>query len=156
MDMTPTRPYLVRAIYDWIIDNRCTPYLLLDAAVAGVRVPRQAIKDGRVLLNIAPHAVDRLELGLDEIRFNARFSGVSQSIVAPSSAVLAIYAQENGQGMMFPAEDQGEDSSEAQGAAEAETEAETEAVASDDVGQDVAPPPAPTPERQRPSLRIVK
>ncbi len=92
MDMTPTRPYLVRAMYDWIVDNRCTPYLLLDAAVSGVRVPRQAIKDGRVLLNIAPHAVDRLELGMDEIRFNARFSGVSQAIVAPTAALLRLHA----------------------------------------------------------------
>ena len=104
MDMTSTRPYLIRGIYDWIIDNRCTPYLLVDAKAVGVRVPRQAIKEGQVLLNIAPHAIDRLELGLDEVRFNARFSGVSQSIVAPVSAILAIYAQENGQGMMFPAE----------------------------------------------------
>lgn len=152
MDMTPTRPYLVRAMYDWIVDNRCTPYLLLDAAVSGVRVPRQAIKDGRVLLNIAPHAVDRLELGMDEIRFNARFSGVSQTIVAPTAAVLAIYAQENGQGMMFPAEDQGEEPNEAQGGDAAEV-----TDAADDPGQDVgAPPAAPAPERQRPSLRIVK
>ena len=104
MDMTSTRPYLIRGIYDWIIDNRCTPYLLVDASAQGVRVPRQAIKEGQVLLNIAPHAIDRLDLGLDEVRFNARFSGVSQSIVAPVAAILAIYAQENGQGMMFPAE----------------------------------------------------
>lgn len=152
MDMTPTRPYLVRAIYDWIIDNRCTPYLLLDAAVAGVRVPRQAIKDGRVLLNVAPHAVDRLELGLDEIRFNARFSGVSQSIVAPTAAVLAIYAQENGQGMMFPAEDQGEDAAQAQEGEHAEATA-GDAPGSQDIG---APPPAPAPDRPRPALRIVK
>jgi len=149
MDMTPTRPYLVRAIYEWIIDNRCTPYLLLDAGVAGLRVPRQAIKDGRVLLNVAPHAVDRLDLGLDEIRFNARFSGVSQSIVAPTAAVLAIYAQENGQGMMFPAEDPGETTDEADSAESAQ--------ATDEGGQDIGdPPPAPVPERQRPSLRIVK
>lgn len=152
MDMTPTRPYLVRAIYDWIIDNRCTPYLLLDAAVAGVRVPRQAVKDGRVLLNIAPHAVDRLELGLDEIRFNARFSGVSQSIVAPTAAVLAIYAQENGQGMMFPAEDQGEESAEAQAQDDVEA-AGDDADGAQDIG---APPTAPAPDRPRPSLRIVK
>lgn len=150
MDMTSTRPYLVRAIYDWIIDNRCTPYLLLDAAVPGLRVPRQAVKDGRVLLNIAPHAVDRLELGLDEIRFNARFSGVSQSIVAPSAAVLAIYAQENGQGMMFPAEDQGEDAAQAQEPLEAEG---ADAQAGQDIG---TPPPSPAPDRPRPALRIVK
>ena len=156
MDMTSTRPYLIRGIYDWIIDNRCTPYLLVDASAVGVRVPRQAIKEGQVLLNIAPHAIDRLELGLDEVRFNARFSGVSQAIVAPVAAILAIYAQENGQGMMFPAE----------GAAEADDESvenpgeasSPTAVASVDSANSGAAdePPQPPPERIRPSLRIVK
>lgn len=156
MDMTSTRPYLIRGIYDWIIDNRCTPYLLVDANAVGVRVPRQAIKEGQVLLNIAPHAIDRLELGLDEVRFNARFSGVSQSIVAPVAAILAIYAQENGQGMMFPAE------SDADAVAEDGHEASQPsglnvALAADDAdAQQTDEPPQPPPERIRPSLRIVK
>lgn len=152
MDMTSTRPYLIRAIYEWIIDNRCKPFLLIDAGVAGVRVPPQAIKDGQVLLNIAPHSVDRLDLGLEEIRFNARFSGVSQSIVAPVAAVLAIYAQENGQGMMFPAET-AEDATGEDPAAAAVTPNLTLATANAPLDDE---PPQPPPERSRPSLRIVK
>jgi stringent starvation protein B len=102
--MTSNRPYLLRAMYEWIADNGMTPYILVDAAAPGVIVPRSAIKDGRVVLNIAARAVAQLELGKDRVRFMARFSGVSQSVEAPMSAILAIYAQENGQGMMFPAE----------------------------------------------------
>ena len=158
MEMTSTRPYLVRAIYDWILDNRGTPYLLVDAGYAGVRVPRQAIKEGQVLLNIAPHAIDRLELGIDEVRFHARFSGVSQSIVAPLGSVLAIYAQENGQGMMFPAEEAAsvEEGGETQAEAPNAT-AEPLAAVPDAVEQDLSDEPeSPRPERTRPSLRIVK
>lgn len=100
--MTSNRPYLVRAMYEWIADNGLTPYLLVDAAVEGVNVPAQAVKDGRVVLNIAGRAVAQLELGNDEVRFMARFSGVSQSVRVPVAAILAIYAQETGQGMMLP------------------------------------------------------
>lgn len=103
--MTPNRPYLVRAIHEWISDNRLTPYLLVDAAWPGVLVPPQAAKDGRVVLNIAPRAVAGLDIGKDWIYFSARFGGVSHRVEVPLGAVLAIYAQENGQGMMFPAED---------------------------------------------------
>ena len=102
--MTSNRPYLLRAMYEWIADNGMTPYILVDAAAPGVSVPKSAIKDGRVVLNIAARAVAQLELGKDWVRFVARFSGVSQSVETPMAAVLAIYAQENGQGMMFPAE----------------------------------------------------
>lgn len=103
--MTSNRPYLVRAIHEWIGDNSLTPYLLVDAAWPGVIVPPQAAKDGRVVLNIAPRAVAGLDIGRDWISFNARFGGVSYRVEVPLGAVLAIYAQENGQGMMFPAED---------------------------------------------------
>ncbi|MFT3793036.1 MAG: ClpXP protease specificity-enhancing factor [Rudaea sp.] len=102
--MTSNRPYLLRAMYEWIADNGMTPYILVDANAPGVKVPKTAIKDGRVVLNVAARAVAQLELGADRVRFMARFSGVSQSVEAPIGAVLAIYAQENGQGMMFPAE----------------------------------------------------
>lgn len=102
--MTSNRPYLLRAMYEWIADNGMTPYILVDAAAPGVSVPKSAIKDGRVVLNIAARAVSQLELGSDHVRFSARFSGVSQLVEAPMAALLAIYAQENGQGMMFPAE----------------------------------------------------
>jgi stringent starvation protein B len=103
--MTPNRPYLLRAIYDWITDNNLTPYVLVDATREGVRVPPHVIKNGQVVLNLAMRAVANLDLGNDWISFQARFSGVSHSKRIPVSAVLALYAQENGQGMMFPADD---------------------------------------------------
>jgi len=103
--MSSNRPYLLRAVHEWISDNGFTPYLLVDAAHPGVQVPAQAVKDGRVVLNVARRAVAQLEMGKDRVSFLARFSGVSQSVEVPVSAVLAIYAQENGQGMMFQAED---------------------------------------------------
>jgi len=103
--MSSNRPYLLRAIYDWITDNQLTPYVLVDATIEGVRVPPQVVKNGQVVLNLAMRAVANLELGNDYIGFQARFSGVSQAIRIPVQAVLALYAQENGQGMMFPTED---------------------------------------------------
>ncbi|MGB0133829.1 ClpXP protease specificity-enhancing factor [Dokdonella sp.] len=103
--MSSNRPYLLRAIHDWINDNGLTPYLLVEAGAPGVRVPPAAVKDGRVVLSVAARAVARLEIGLDMVSFMARFGGVSHSIEVPVSAVLAIYAQENGQGMMFAADD---------------------------------------------------
>ena len=102
--MTSNRPYLIRAVHEWISDNGMTPYLLVDANVPGVQVPASAIKDGRIVLNVAARAVTQLDLGNHLIRFMARFSGVSQSIELPVAAVQAIYAQETGQGMMMPAE----------------------------------------------------
>jgi len=106
--MTSNRPYLLRAIYDWITDNNLTPYVLVDAAREGVRVPPQVIKNGQVVLNLAMRAVANLDLGNDWISFQARFSGVSHNIHIPVQAVLALYAQENGQGMMFPADEGGD------------------------------------------------
>ena len=100
--MTSNRPYLLRALYEWIGDNGMTPHLLVDATREGVRVPASTVKDGRVVLNIAARAVSQLELGNREIRFLARFGGISQSVVVPVTAVIAIYAQETGQGMMLP------------------------------------------------------
>jgi stringent starvation protein B len=103
--MSSNRPYLLRAIYDWISDNNLTPYMLVDATRQGVRVPPHVIKNGQVVLNLAMRAVANLDLGNEWISFQARFSGVSHSIQIPVPAVLALYAQENGQGMMFPAEE---------------------------------------------------
>jgi len=102
--MTSHRPYLLRALYEWIADNDMTPHLLVDATQPGVRVPAHAVKDGKVVLNIAERAVAQLELGLDAVRFTARFGGVSQPVVVPVAAVLAIYARETGQGMALPDE----------------------------------------------------
>lgn len=103
--MTSNRPYLLRAIYDWISDNGLTPYVLVDATQAGVQVPQQSVKDGQIVLNIAMRAVRNLDLGDDRVSFQARFGGVPQQVYFPMQAALAIYAQENGQGMMFPAEE---------------------------------------------------
>lgn len=100
--MSSNRPYLLRALYEWIGDNDMTPHLLVDASQDGVQVPRAAVKDGRVVLNIAARAVSGLDMGNRELRFKARFGGVSQSVVVPMTAILAIYAQETGQGMMLP------------------------------------------------------
>jgi stringent starvation protein B len=102
--MTSSRSYLVRALYQWIVDNGVTPYVLVDAAVKGVDVPVQYIQDGKIVLNVAPMAVHNLTLGDNEITFNARFSGKPTNIFVPIQAVLAIYAKENGQGMMFTEE----------------------------------------------------
>jgi stringent starvation protein B len=99
--MTSNRPYLLRAIYDWISDNDLTPYVLVDAGFEGVRVPPQAVNDGQVVLNLAMQAVADLDLGNEQVRFKARFGGASHAVMFPVGAVLAIYAQENGQGMMF-------------------------------------------------------
>ena len=102
--MSPNRPYLIRAMYDWISDNGLTPYLLVDARHDGVQVPSSSVKDGQIVLNVAARAVSELDLGNERVRFLARFQGISQSVDVPVSAVMAIYAQENGQGMMFPAD----------------------------------------------------
>lgn len=99
--MTSSRPYLIRALYQWIVDNGVTPYILVDASVEGVSAPAQYIQDGKIVLNIAPMAVRSLVLADEHISFNARFGGHSTDIFVPVSAVLAIYARENGQGMMF-------------------------------------------------------
>ena len=99
--MTTNRPYLLRALYEWIGDNDMTPHLLVDATCEGVQVPTAAVKDGRVVLNIAARAVAGLDMGNRELRFKARFGGVSHSVVVPMPAILAIYAQETGQGMML-------------------------------------------------------
>ena len=100
--MTSNRPYLLRALYQWIGDNSMTPHLLVDATCDGVQVPASTVKEGRVVLNIAMSAVANLDLGNRDVRFKARFGGVSQSVVVPMAAILAIYAQETGQGMMLP------------------------------------------------------
>ena len=100
--MTSHRPYLLRALYEWIADNGMTPHILVDAQYPGVRVPPHTVKDGRVVLNIADRAVAKLELDNEAVRFTARFGGVSHPVYVPVSAVLAIYARETGQGMALP------------------------------------------------------
>lgn len=128
--MSSSRPYLIRALYEWIVDNGCTPHLLVDATQPGVEVPEAFVEDGRIVLNIGPVAVHGLSLGNDRIEFDARFRGVPHHVVVPPSAVLAVYARENGQGMLF-----GEG------------------------GEGGGPPPEPEPPkpgRGRPALKVVK
>jgi len=135
MQMTSSRPYLIRAMYQWIADNGMTPHLLVDVSVDGVRVPEQHIQNGKIILNIAPMAINGLVLGDAEITFSARFSGQPMGLHIPVEAVLAVYAKENGQGMMF-SEDDG-------------------AISSPD--SDDEPEPDPTPGKPgRPGLRVVK
>ncbi|MFV0477206.1 MAG: ClpXP protease specificity-enhancing factor [Parahaliea sp.] len=107
--MTPSRPYIMRALYEWIVDNGCTPYLLVDASIRGVDVPRQYIKDGQIVLNISPNAVIGLDISNEVVFFNGRFGGVSTDVMVPVSAVIGIYARENGQGMVFEAEQSPDD-----------------------------------------------
>ena len=92
---------MIRAIYQWIIDNNTTPHLLVNAEAENVVVPQEFIQNGKIILNVGPMAVQTLSLGNEEITFSARFNGVSKDVFCPVSAVLAIYAKENGQGMAF-------------------------------------------------------
>lgn len=114
--MTPNRPYLIRALHEWILDNGMTPHLLVDATMEGVSVPEQYIDDGKIILNTSLSAIQDLEMANDWILFNARFSGALFNIQLPIRSVLAIYAKENGRGMVFPEElDDSESQSQEQG-----------------------------------------
>jgi stringent starvation protein B len=95
------RPYLLRAMHEWISDSGHTPHLVVDAGVAGVDVPRQFVKDGKIVLNVSWSATAQLKLGNDEVTFSGRFGGASMMVFVPVNAVLAIYARETGQGMIF-------------------------------------------------------
>jgi len=105
--MTLSRPYLLRAIYEWLVDNENTPYLLVNAEYEDVMVPYEHVNDGKIILNISPIAVDVLNLENDSVSFSARFSGKLIDIYIPIQAVLALYSMENGKGMMFPEEEDG-------------------------------------------------
>jgi len=105
--MTPLKPYLVRSLYEWILENGMTPYLLVDANYEGVIVPRAYVSDERIILNTHPSAVQNWVLDNEAVSFSARFSGVSENLYVPISAILAAYTKENGKGMMF--DDQFED-----------------------------------------------
>lgn len=100
-DTTSTRPYLIRAMYEWCSDNGFTPYIAV-AVDESVMVPREYVKDGEIVLNISFDATSSLKLGNDFIEFKGRFAGVAREIMVPVSQVIAIYARENGQGMAFP------------------------------------------------------
>lgn len=156
--MTSHRPYLLRALYEWIADNGMTPHLLVDATRPGVQVPSHAVKDGKIVLNIAERAVSHLEMGNEAIRFSARFGGVSYPVSVPVQAVLAIYARETGQGMALPEDIHAagdEDEVEVELADESPVPA-LSAVPSEPVPDDDGEgPQTPTPRRGG-HLRIVK
>lgn len=99
--MTPSKPYLIRGLYQWLLDNQVTPYILVDTSSVDVMVPRGIASDGKVVLNLSPSAIQNLEMTNDYISFSARFNGVAQEIYCPIGSILAIYARENGEGMMF-------------------------------------------------------
>jgi stringent starvation protein B len=128
-----SRPYLLRALYEWIVDNDCTPHVIVDATIPGVEVPSQYVKDGQIVLNLSPSAVIELQLADDCVSFNGRFGGKPTDVFIPMAAILGVYARENGQGMAFESEEGGDD------------------PAPDDGGN------APTPlRRSKPSLKVVK
>ncbi len=130
--MTPSRPYIMRALYEWILENDCTPYLLVDAGIADVVVPQQYVKDGQIVLNISSGAVMDLNISNESVIFNGRFGGIATDIFVPVGAVMGIYARENGQGMVFDAED----------------------IADETPPDDT--PPSPVKIEKRPSLKIVR
>jgi stringent starvation protein B len=132
--MTSNRPYLVRALFEWILDNGMTPYLLVDAGHPGAMVPEQFVKDGKIVLNISPSAVHELVLGNEIIDFDARFGGVARKVQIPVDSVLGIYASENGQGMLFP----------------------SEAPVTGEMQDSDEEPGPPEPPPQRPTLKVVK
>ena len=134
-----TKPYLMRAIYDWCVDSGYTPYLsvMVDSVT---RVPMEYVKDGQIVLNIGPVAVERFRLGNDVIEFSARFNGTGREISIPVGVVSAIYARENGQGLSFEV-------------TPAEPAASAQAA---DGGERAEPPPEPPRPSGRPSLRRVK
>lgn len=146
--MTSNRPYLIRAIYQWIYeDNNLTPHILVDATYDGVRVPQKHVRDGQIVLNIAPAAIHDLHLGNDWIEFSARFNGVACLVLVPVGAVLAIYARENGQGMAFNTEEVSDHHS-----APPTPPAPTPVPSTE---TEDAPLP-PRPPRGKPTLKIVK
>lgn len=110
--MTPNRPYLLRAFFDWIVDNQCTPHLVVNADFPAVQVPTQFVQDGQIVLNISPSAVTNFAMDNQQLSFNARFGGQPMQVYVPMGAVLAIYARENGEGTVFTAEEFIEDEEE--------------------------------------------
>lgn len=111
--MTPNMPYLLRAFYEWIVDNDLTPHLVVDTTIQGTVVPMEHSKDGQIVLNISPSACQNLLIGNVDVTFDARFGGVARNLVVPCVAVQAIYARENGAGTMFTHDEILEDESNA-------------------------------------------
>ena len=163
--LSSNRPYLLRAIYDWLLDNNLTPQILVDATLANVQVPKQHVKDGQILLNIGLESINNLVMDNYHVSFSARFSGSPMMINAPISAVLAIFAKENGQGMAFPEEAEMEQALiqemiekpdvEVQHAVIENSESKFDDV-DEIVGEEVIDEPQEKPKRTKPTLKIVK
>jgi len=100
-EMTPSRGYLVKGLFDWIVDNDLTPHLVVAADVPGTNVPQAFVKEGQITLNVSPSAVRDLFIDTQAVSFSARFGGVPMQVYVPTAAILAIFARENGQGMGF-------------------------------------------------------
>lgn len=148
--MNSSKPYLIRALYEWIVDNQCTPYLLVAADFPGVQLPEGYAENGQMVLNVNPAAIRHLLMNNEVVSFEARFAGVAQLLSIPVDAVLAIYAQENGQGMFFGPEALGE----AADGHQQERQPEPAAQHVDDSQQDGAElPPRPA---GKPSLKLIK
>lgn len=107
--MTSLKPYLIRSIYEWIVDNNLTPHLLVDATHPHAELPKNYIEDNKIVLNMRPEAIQGLSLENTNIEFNARFNGQPLHIIVPVPAVMAIYAKENGKGMVFDQEETEDD-----------------------------------------------
>ena len=164
-DFTSTRPYLIRALYEWCTDNGFTPYLVVRVNDS-VQVPREYVNNGEIVLNVSYDATSALQLGNDFIEFKARFGGEPRDIMVPVRRVVAIYARENGQGMAFPLEDDvvaPQDEEQATGVATAAPSAperspvqlqSVESVADD--GEEPPRPQPPAGSGARPSLKRVK
>ena len=151
MSMTSSRTYIIRALYEWIVDNDCTPYLLVDTAVPGVDVPDQFANEEQVVLNLSPMAIREMSISDAAIVFLARFGGRTFQICVPVGAVMAIYAKENGEGMVFDvdeAQPEGEDVHQV----DAEVDDDESPLKSDPDGS----PGMSRPPKKRPSLRVVK
>ena len=145
MSMTSSRPYIIRALYEWIVDNDCTPYLLVDTTVPGVDVPDQFAGEEQVVLNLAPMAIRDMDVSNEAVMFLARFGGRTFQVCVPVGAVMAIYAKENGQGMVFEVEAQSE------GVHLVDTE-----VNDDEPSPEPDPSGPGRPPKGRPSLKVVK
>lgn len=141
--ITSSRPYLIRAIHEWLSDNGLTPQLIVNAAYPGVRVPQEHVSDGLIVLNVSMSAVGALHMGNDVIEFAARFSGRSRDIHIPVEAVLGLHARENSIGMSFPREEGG-------------AEAADEKGENDGGGDEPTPSPGGGGSASRPALRVVK
>ncbi len=145
--MTSNQPYLLKAFFDWIVDNDLTPYIVVDATNNLVDVPQEFVKDGQIVLNISPSACVNFYLDKDGLSFQARFSGQPRSLSMPCEAVLAIYARENGAGTVFAPEGMPADEPEADDNAPVLEEAKTDAE---------VPPQTPPKPRGKPNLKVIK